>query len=86
VADTGTRPPSWTALQTGDLVFFDATSTDTTGIDHVGMYLGRDSAGHDRFISSRKTANGPTLGDVGGASILDGNGYWATAFRSARRM
>lgn len=86
LADAGAPPSSRAKLQAGDLVFFDATSTDTTGIDHVGMYLGRDSAGHDRFISSRKTANGPTLGDLGGASILDGTGYWASAFRSARRL
>jgi hypothetical protein len=50
------------------------------------MYLGIDSGGHHRFISSRKTANGPTLGDTGGRSILDGTGFYAVAFRSARRL
>jgi hypothetical protein len=33
-----------------------------------------DEGGHHRFISSRKTHNGPILGDVGGRSILDDTG------------
>jgi cell wall-associated NlpC family hydrolase len=86
IPNTGVRPPSRSALQPGDLLFFDATTTDGTKIDHVGVYLGRDSAGHDRFISSRKTANGPTLGDLGGASVLDGSGLYATSFRASRRI
>ena len=73
-------------LHVGDLVFFDADPDDGPALDHVGMYLGRDSAGHRRFISSRKGANGPTMGDVKGASILDGTGLYARAFRSARRL
>ena len=72
--------------QVGDLVFFDASTDDGAAIDHVGIYLGVDSAGHRRFISSRKKANGPTMGDVGGASIIDGGGYWAAAFRAVRRI
>ena len=81
-----TRPALPTALQAGDLVFFDASTTDGTQIDHTGIYLGSDSSGRARFISSRQTADGPTLGDVGGASILTGTGYWATAFRAVRRL
>jgi cell wall-associated NlpC family hydrolase len=73
-------------LQAGDLVFFDADPADGPAIDHVGMYLGRDERGSRRFISSRKGANGPTMGDVRGASILDGNGLYAKALRSARRL
>jgi hypothetical protein len=46
------------------------------------MYLGRNSEDHHRFISSRKQANDPTMGDVGGKSILDGNRYDAKAFRA----
>jgi hypothetical protein len=34
----------------------------------------------------RKGANGPTLGDVRGASLLDGPGLYARSFRSARRL
>ena len=62
--------------------------TPTTGprIDHVGMYLGQDGARHHRFISSRKGADGPTLGDYKGKSILDGTGLFAKAFRAVRRL
>jgi cell wall-associated NlpC family hydrolase len=73
-------------LQPGDLVFFDADPNDGPAIDHVGMLVGRDTAGHWRFISSRKGANGPTLGDTRGASLLDGTGLYARSFRSARRL
>lgn len=86
IANSGAVPTSRSILQAGDLVFFDASTDDGTAIDHVGIYLGRDGAGHDRFLSSRKTADGPTMGDLGGKSILDGTGYYATAFRSARRI
>jgi cell wall-associated NlpC family hydrolase len=84
--NAGVPPLSRSALQPGDLVFFDAATADGTRIDHVGIFLGRDSAGHDRFLSSRKTVNGPTLGDVGGRSILDGTGLYAVSFREARRL
>ena len=30
--------------------------------------------------------DGPTLGDAGGASVLDGSGHYATAFRAVRRL
>lgn len=86
VANTGKVPSGTGDLAAGDLVFFDASTDDGTAIDHVGMYLGRDSEGRLRFISSRKTANGPTMGDVGGRSALDGGGYYAKAFRSVRRL
>ncbi len=86
IPDTGTPPISRAALQPGDLVFFDAASDDGTRIDHVGIFLGRDTGGHDRFISSRKGANGPTLGDIRGRSMLDGTGLYASAFRASRRL
>jgi cell wall-associated NlpC family hydrolase len=86
IANTGVRPSSRSQLQPGDLVFFDASAADGTQLDHVGIFLGRDAYGHDRILSSRKTANGPTLGDVGGASILDGIGLYALGFRTARRI
>ena len=72
-------------LQAGDLVFFDADPADGPGADHVGMVLGPDAGGHLRFISSRKGANGPTMGDTRGASILDGHGLYARSFNRARR-
>jgi cell wall-associated NlpC family hydrolase len=70
----------------GDLVFFDADESDGTRIDHVGIYLGLDAGDHYRFISSRKGANGPTLGDYKGKSILDGTGLYARSFRAVRRL
>jgi cell wall-associated NlpC family hydrolase len=73
-------------LDVGDLVFFDAEGEDGGRVDHVGMYLGTDASGAHRFISSRKTANGPTLADAGGRSILNGTGTYARRFRAARRL
>jgi NlpC/P60 family protein len=70
----------------GDLVFFDADVGDDPQIDHVGIYMGRDTKGHRRFLSSRKRADGPTMGDTGGRSILDGDGLYAGAFRKVRRL
>ena len=67
-------------------MFFDVEDNDGDRIDHVGMYLGVDIAGARRFISSRKTANGPTLADTGGRSILNGTGTFARGFRAARRL
>ena len=86
IANTGVAPASRSVLQAGDLVFFDVSTDDGTLIDHVGMFLGRDNAGNDRFISSRKSANGPTMGDLSGRSVLNGTGLYATGFRSARRV
>lgn len=74
------------SLAAGDLLFFDADPDDGPQIDHVGIYMGRDTTGHHRFISSRKRADGPTMSDIGGCSILDGNGLYARAFRAARRL
>lgn len=68
----------------GDLLFWDA-DTDGT-IDHVGIYLGIDSEGKRRFVSSRKTPNGPTMGDTGGPSIIDGAGLYARTLVTARRL
>jgi NlpC/P60 family protein len=73
-------------LQAGDVVFFDTDPTSADVIDHAGIYIGVDDAGHYRFISSRSRANGPTFGDVGGAAILDGGGFYAQSWRSARRF
>lgn len=86
VSDTGTRATDTSALRPGDLVFFDVSTNDGSDIDHVGIYLGKDSAGVPRFVSSRKTANGPTMGDTGGRSTLSGTGFYASGWRSARRL
>lgn len=80
------RPASVDVLQPGDLVFFKLDGRTGERLDHTGMYLGNDTDGHKIFISSREEANGPTIGDKGGASRLDGNGYYAAALRSAKRL
>ncbi|WP_030183671.1 NlpC/P60 family protein [Streptomyces sp. NRRL S-813] len=85
----GTKPPAATLLQPGDLVLFNADSGDdnpTVTVDHVGIYLGADAAGKRRFLSSRKTVDGPTMSDLGGASLLDGTGTYATALHTVRRI
>ncbi len=86
VAASGTQVKDLGRLQPGDLTFFDASTDDGTAIDHVGIYLGVDAGGHHRFISSRRSADGPTMGDLRGASVLDGSGLYARSFRSTRRL
>jgi hypothetical protein len=77
---------NFSKLQIGDLVFFDASSDDGSAIDHIGMFLGLDAAHKHRFISSRKSINGPTIGDFKGKSILEGDGLYAKSFRAVRRL
>jgi cell wall-associated NlpC family hydrolase len=87
IPNTGKRARAHDRLQPGDLVFFDAPSDNDGRIDHVGIYLGLDDAGHHRFVHSRRSSNGPTLGgDAAGPSILDGDGFFARGFRSSRRI
>lgn len=62
------------ALQPGDLLLFD---TGRGGVDHVGLFVGLDQGGRPRFVSSRRQAEGPTLGDEG-ASF--------TGLRGVRRL
>lgn len=86
IPNQGTQVTDFRRLLPGDLVLFDAATDDGTDIDHVGLYLGRDDGGRYRFLSSRKSADGPTMGDVRGRSVLDGTGLYATGFRAARRI
>ena len=86
VPDAGGQVTHFDELDVGDVVFFDASEDDGVALDHAGLYLGLDTGGARRFISSRKTADGPTLADRGGASVLDGTGYYARAFRAVRRF
>lgn len=86
VASAGTQLTDLRTLLPGDLVLFDASTDDGTAVDHVGVFLGKDSAGHPRFVSSRKTVDGPTMGDVGGSSRLDGTGLYARSLRTVRRL
>lgn len=84
VPDRQSRVTDFGAIQAGDLVFFD-TDPDRRA-DLVGICMGRDESGHLRFIASRQSADGPTMGDAGGASILDGQGEYPSAFRSVKRL
>jgi cell wall-associated NlpC family hydrolase len=84
VPDRRTTATEYDALQPGDLVFFQ-TEGDAQ-LDHVGVYLGLDSSGKHRFISSREKADGPTMGDIGGTSLLDDGRFYSVGWRAARRL
>jgi cell wall-associated NlpC family hydrolase len=86
IPDTKSRPTNISLLQPGDLVFFAINIGKPIEIDHCGMYLGPDTEGHPRFLSSRSQANGPTFGDMAGDGVLDGNGFYAAGLRVARRL
>jgi hypothetical protein len=89
IAGDGTNPPPTTGIQIGDVLTWNADKTDDDveqTDDHSGYYMGVDTAGNQRFISSRKTANGPTISDLGGASILNGTGTYAGRIRHIRRI
>lgn len=81
-----TRPTAIDVLQPGDVVIFKLDARTHNRLDHIGIYLGNDTDGHKIFISSREEVDGPTIGDKGGTSRLDGNGYYANYFRTARRL
>ncbi|GGJ67953.1 NlpC/P60 family protein [Streptomyces brasiliensis] len=80
------RPKNTDVLQPGDLLFFKMDHRTANHMDHSAIYLGLDTEGHKVFVSSRKEQNGPTIGDQGGVSRLDGNGFYAQLFRSAKRL
>ncbi|MET8174210.1 hypothetical protein [Streptomyces clavifer] len=88
----GTNPPAAAQLHPGDLVLFNADSGDdgddaaSPTVDHVGMHLGTDSEGRRRFLSSRKSVNGPTMADLSGVSLLDGTGVYARTLHTVRRV
>jgi cell wall-associated NlpC family hydrolase len=86
IAPTGARSRDYDLLQPGDLLFFNSSRVPGAVVEHSAIYLGVDDSGHHRFVSSRTRANGPTMGDLGGASLLDGSGYWSVRFRAARRI
>ncbi|UKY53168.1 NlpC/P60 family protein [Streptomyces inhibens] len=80
------RPSELDTLQPGDLVFFDTDRRNGPRLDHMGIYLGLDTDGHPRFISSREKNNGPTFGDIGGSARIDGAGTYAVSLRAAQRL
>ncbi|MFL6119522.1 NlpC/P60 family protein, partial [Actinophytocola sp.] len=85
IPNTRTRVTAYDALQPGDLLFFEVEGTEDE-LDHVGIFVGTDSDGHYRFMSSRERANGPTFGDLGGTSLLDDGGMYSKGWRAARRI
>lgn len=89
VAGATPTDPERALVMIGDIVNFDATSDpgeEEGQIDHDGIFMGADNNGGLRFISSRKTANGPTMSDIGGASLFSGGGLYSLTLRSARRV
>ncbi|MCL7382131.1 hypothetical protein [Streptomyces sp. 35G-GA-8] len=88
VAQAADAAPPLTGMQIGDVPHFDADTSDPVPgqVDHNGIYLGIDSGGHPRFINPRRTPQGPTFGDLGGPSTLDGSGTYATTLRLIRRF
>jgi hypothetical protein len=86
IEDAHVRVTDYHRLRPGDAVVCDADPADPDVIDHIGIYVGRDASGGHRFISSRKTPNGPTITDAGGNSLLNGKGTYARSFRGARRF
>ncbi|MCR6488798.1 C40 family peptidase [Amycolatopsis sp. OK19-0408] len=86
VHDEKKQATDFSTLQPGDVLFFNLEPQLGTQVSHTGIYLGIDSDGHHRVLSSRKVANGPTFGDAGGVSLIDGSGTYAKAFRAAKRL
>lgn len=90
VPPNGTQVTDLSLLQPGDILGWDADTSNPDEvegqIDHVGIYLGLDTAGKHRFLSSRKSNDGPSMSDAGGSSILEGTGLYARSFRSVRRF
>jgi cell wall-associated NlpC family hydrolase len=84
VPDREVTATAYDSLQPGDLVFFQTEGGPQ--IDHMGIYLGVDSNGGHRFMSSRVKANGPTMGDIGGTSLLDDEHFYSRGWRAARRV
>ncbi|MBM0256553.1 NlpC/P60 family protein [Micromonospora sp. 4G55] len=84
--NSGQRARGIDKLLPGDLVFFNAQPIPSRQVDHSGIYLGIDDGGHHRFISSRSQTDGPTMGDLSGAPLLDGVGYWPDRWLTARRL
>jgi hypothetical protein len=80
-------------LSVGQVVFFDLGGDGTNGdyrdIDHMGIYVGVDDSGARRFISSRDSADGPTVTNASGDSVFYPTSSGTTFdehFRAARRL
>ncbi|MFJ8540958.1 hypothetical protein ACIRFH_02880 [Streptomyces sp. NPDC093586] len=80
------RPSAIDRLQPGDRVFFELDPRSEGRLDHMGMVLGYDAEGHLLFVSGREGLDGPAVGGPGGVFRLDGDGHYARALRSAKRL
>ncbi|EWM18276.1 NlpC/P60 family protein [Kutzneria sp. 744] len=86
IADNAVGSPQTRFLaQPGDLLLF-STDGSKGAVDHVGIYLGVDDAGQQRFIASRGTPDGPSFGDSSGRSVLDDDGPYAAGLWGIRRL
>ncbi len=77
-------PTNLAAVQPGDLVFF-ALHDNPALITHSGIYIGPDTGGRMRFVSSRGAVDGPTFGDVRGDGVID-SGYFGDRLRRVVRL
>ncbi|WP_217213669.1 NlpC/P60 family protein [Streptomyces sp. AC550_RSS872] len=86
VAQATDAPPSLDTLRIGDVLFWN--DPDDGAVSHTGIYMGLDQHGKRRFVSSRKTPNGPTMADLGGKSIIDGTAsdLYTDKLRVIRRL
>jgi cell wall-associated NlpC family hydrolase len=89
IAPYSNHKPDLESIEIGDIVFFDRRNTGkrgVRGIDHVGMYIGRDEAGLRRYVSSMQSAKGPTFASANDNSTLDGTGTYPARLRAIRRF
>jgi hypothetical protein len=90
VSSVSAAPTDLSQVRPGDVLYWDADTSNPAEeegqIDHSGIYLGIDSAGEMRFLSSRKVGNGPTMADLGGPSVITGTSLYGRALRRARRF
>ncbi len=91
IAQSNTQITDLTGIGVGDAVAFDADNSNPAEeegqIDHIGIYMGTDTNGLHRFISARKTGNGPTFADVGGPSVIaGGTNLYSRTLRTIRRF
>ncbi|MCH2045376.1 MAG: hypothetical protein MK212_14765, partial [Saprospiraceae bacterium] len=75
--------------ETGEyvLVIEEGSEDIENRVSHVAIYLGVDEQGMHRFISSRMSANGPTMSDLtGNSTVVSGMNLYSRMFRIARRF
>ena len=61
IPNTGVQVTDLAKLAIGDLVFFKADNDDINAVDHVGIYMGKDSQQNFRFVSAARVRTVPRL-------------------------